>query len=164
MPLVLSSIGLGVIVAAVLAWQFFVHALSDPTPLAVGIRIDGTQVAIKVATCPTETVDKVEVFDGDTEERLWAARTPKSPEGKRGALSLWAADEYEHPGSGQQPKPLPRRLDILLTQEGGDGGGGGVVDTAAARAANVPNGQYWTANGLMSAEAIDGQLTCDSSE
>ncbi|MFE4620244.1 hypothetical protein ACFRJ7_29495 [Streptomyces sp. NPDC056747] len=121
-------------------------------------------MSIKAPTCSAEVVDKVEVFDGESEKRLWEARAPRSPEGKRGALTLWAADEYELPGPGQQPTTLPKLLDVLLTEVGGDGGGGGSFDTAVVKRAKMAEGQYWTISGPMTAEAIDGQLPCEGGE
>ncbi|MGW6966403.1 hypothetical protein ACWGET_20385 [Streptomyces zaomyceticus] len=162
--LVLSALGLVALAAVIAVWRFLVYGMSDPMPLAVGIRIDGARVSIKAPTCPTEAVDKVEVFDGESEKPLWEARGPKSPEGKRGALTLWAADEYERPGAGRQPTPLPKRLDVSLTDVGGEGGGGEGFDTAVVMAAKVPEGQYWTSKGPMTTEAIDDQLVCGPSD
>ncbi|MCZ0983100.1 hypothetical protein O1L60_40250 [Streptomyces diastatochromogenes] len=161
----LSVVGLVVIGAGVVGWRSLVHGMSDPgsVSLAVGLRIDGARVSVKVPACPTEAVDKVEVFDGEREKPLWEARAPKSPQGKRGALTLWAADEYEHPGPGGQPALLPKSLDVAVTGAGGEGGGGGNFDTAVVMAAKLPDGHYWTSKGPMTAEAIDGQLTCGAS-
>ncbi|MEU4270168.1 hypothetical protein [Streptomyces sp. NPDC026092] len=144
-------------------WVYGVYAMSDPlNPGLVGIRIDGSRVSIKAATCPTEAVDKVQVFDGESEKPVWQARAPKTPEGKRGALTLWAADAYEHPGPVRQSTPLPKLLDVALTMADGEGGGGDMFDTAVVKAAKVPEGQYWTVNGPKTAEAIDGLLMCGS--
>ncbi|MFJ8665985.1 hypothetical protein [Streptomyces sp. NPDC093600] len=148
------------LIAAAGLWVYGVYSMSDPRPLLVGMRIDGSRVSIKAPTCPTEAVGKVEVFDGTSEKPLWEARDPKSAEGKRGALTLWAGEEFAHSTPGRQPATLPKDLDVLITDAGTEDGSGGLFDTSVIKAAQLPAGQYWTADGPMTAEAIDRQLSC----
>ncbi|MFE7134422.1 hypothetical protein ACFVIM_26545 [Streptomyces sp. NPDC057638] len=168
LPVLLGSVLAVGLLAVVGAWVYGVYAMSAPERgLLVGLRIDGSRVTVKAPTCPTDTVGTVEVFDSETTEPLWRASDPTTQAGKRGELTLWDAAGFARPGPQPQPARLPDRLDVAVEygvgeHGGGPDGSGDVFDTAEAAAAGLPEGQYWTDDGPMTAAAIDGQLRCGS--
>ncbi|MGW7425661.1 WD40 repeat domain-containing protein [Streptomyces sp. NPDC054813] len=124
------------------------------------MRIDGSRISVKMPTCPTDTVGTVEVYDSDSEKLLWRASGPKTPEGKRGVVTLWNADDFLKASSGTQPKALPANLDISVTFAGTEDGTGDVFNVHKVQAAHVADGQYWTRSGARTAAQIDAQLGC----
>src|SRR5947208_9970845 len=119
--------------------------MSDPTTaILTGIRFDGSRSSVKMPTCPTDKVGTVEVYDSDSEKLLWRATGPKTPAGKRGAITLWKADDFLKASPGTQPKALSANLDVSVTFAGVDDGTGGTFNIRKAKAAQVPAGQYWT--------------------
>lgn len=161
-PFVAAGSFLGVLLlAAGGLWAFGVYSVSEPSkPLLIGVRVEGSRVMVKAPTCPTDTVVRVEVFDGESTTPLWQAREPRTPEGKRGAVTLWADDDFLKPGPGAQPKKLPESVDVLFTYAGTGDGTGDVVDLARVTSAEIPEGRYWTKDGPRTAQEIDEQLEC----
>ncbi|MBN0044624.1 hypothetical protein JS756_10990 [Streptomyces actuosus] len=143
------------------AWMFVVRGMSDPVPSVVlGIRIEASGVSVKAPTCPTDRVGRVEVHDSDSERLLWWADGPTTPEGVRGAVTLWTADGFRSASPRTRPEPLAAFLDVSVVYAGGDDGTGDVFDVRAVRAAHVPAGRYWTRDGPRTAAQIDAQLNC----
>ncbi|MFF5639620.1 hypothetical protein [Streptomyces sp. NPDC012825] len=161
-PFVAAGSVLGVLLlAAGGLWAFGVYSMSEPSrSLLIGVRIEGARVTVKAPTCPTDTVARVEVFDGESTKPLWQAREPRTSEGRSGAVTLWADDEFLKPGPGAQPEKLPRSLDVLFTYAGTGDGTGDVVDVAQVVSAEIPEGWYWTKDGPKTAQEIDKQLKC----
>ncbi|MFI5817009.1 MULTISPECIES: hypothetical protein [unclassified Streptomyces] len=158
-----SLLGLAVL-AAVGTWVYGVYSMSDPaTSLVVGMRIDGSRISVKMPTCPTDKVGTVEVYDSDSEKLLWQASGPKTQEGKRGAVTLWKADDFLKAEPGTHPKTLPANLDVSVTFAGVDDGTGDVFNVRKVKAAHVPDGQYWTRDGSRTASQIDAQFKCHAS-
>ncbi|WP_128382263.1 hypothetical protein [Streptomyces cavernae] len=157
-----SVLGLTVLAAAGM-WMYFVYRLSDPaTSLLYGIRIDGSRVSVKAPICPTDKLGTVEVYNSDSEKLVWRANRPKTPEGERGMVTLWKADDFLKASPETQPRTLPTYLDVSVIYAGGEGGGGDVFDVRKVKAARVPTGQYWTHDGFKTATQIDAQLKCRS--
>ncbi|MEV1049945.1 hypothetical protein [Streptomyces sp. NPDC049887] len=155
-----SVVGVLLLVAGGL-WAFGVYSMSEPSrPLLIGVRIDGARVTVKAPTCPTDTVARVEVFDGESTEPLWQAREPRTSEGRSGAVTLWADDEFLKPGPGTRPEKLPRSLDVLFTYARTGDGTGGAIDVAQVTSTEIPEGRYWTEDGPRTAQEIDEQLKC----
>lgn len=155
-----AVLGLALLTVAGL-WVIGVYSMSDPErPLLVGIRIDGTRISVKAPTCPTDTVGKVQVFDSESERLLWQASDPKTPEGKRGAVTLWNPADFLKPGPEAQPVRLPANLDVSFEYAGGEDGTGDVFNIPKVKAAHLPEGHYWTSDGPMTAQALDNQLKC----
>ncbi|MFF8989252.1 hypothetical protein ACF09H_04625 [Streptomyces sp. NPDC014983] len=149
----LAAIGVGV---------YTVRAMSDPeTSLLIGIRIDGTRVSVKAPVCPADRVGTVEVYDSDAEKLLWRARRPRTPEGERGAVTLWQAGDFLAAGPGARPRTLPATLDVSVAYADRDGGADDVFDLREVRAARVPADRYWTHDGPRTDAQIDAQLRCD---
>lgn len=158
-----SVLGLAAL-AAVGTWVYGVYSMSDPaTTILAGIRIDGSRVLVKMPTCPTDKVGRVEVYDSDSEKRLWRASSPKTSEGKRGVITLWNADDFLKTSSGTQPKTLPANLDVSVTFAGVEDGTGDVFNVRKVQATHVPDGLYWTRDGSRTAGQIDAQLNCHDS-
>ncbi|MFD4761542.1 hypothetical protein ACFWOJ_22490 [Streptomyces sp. NPDC058439] len=156
-----SILTLGLLLTGVSLWLYGVHRMSDPAePLLVGIRIDGSRISVKAPTCPSDKVGAIEVYDSETEQRLWRARAPKTPEGRRGAVTLWDNEAFLKPDKEEQPADVPNNLDISFEYAGLDDGAGDVFSMSDVKAAQPPKDQYWTHEGPMTARAIDRQLTC----
>ncbi|MFR9788006.1 hypothetical protein ACL07V_04900 [Streptomyces sp. MB22_4] len=152
----LAAIGVGV---------YTVRAMSDPeTSLLVGIRIDGTRVLVRAPVCPADRVGTVEVYDSDSEKLLWRARRPRTPEGERGAVTLWQADDFLTASPRARPRTLPANLDVSFLYADRDDGLDDVFDLREVRAAHVPADRYWTHDGPMTAAQIDAQLRCGGPE
>ncbi len=164
-PFVLMGSVLGLaVLAAVGTWIYGAYSMSDPaTTILAGIRIDGSRIEVKMPTCPTDKVGMVEVYDSDSEKLLWRASGPKTPEGKRGVVTLWNTDDFLKTSSGKQPKTLPANLDVSVTFAGSEDGTGDVFDVRKAGAAHVSDGQYWTRDGARTATQIDAQIKCHAS-
>ncbi|MGW1365074.1 hypothetical protein ACWCQP_47820 [Streptomyces chartreusis] len=154
-----SVIGLTLFSAAGV-WVYGVYSMSDPMPLLVGLRFDGSRISVKVPTCPTDKVGTVEVYDSDSEKLLWLANHPRTSEGEQGAVTLWKADGFLKASRGTQPKTLPTNLDVSVTYAGGEDGTGETFNIREVQAVPVPEGQYWTYDGTKSAGQIDAQLQC----
>ncbi|MFI5800414.1 hypothetical protein [Streptomyces sp. NPDC051677] len=165
-PFVLVGSLLGVaVLGAACVWVYGVYSMSDPaTTILAGMRIDGTRVSVKAPTCPTDKVGTVEVYDSDSEKLLWRANSPKTPEAKQGAITLWKADDFLKAGSEAPPKELPTTLDVSVTYAGVDDGTGDVFDIRKVKAAHIPKGQFWTRDGFRTAAQIDAQLQCRDSK
>jgi len=134
--------------------------MSDPaTSLLFGIRVDGSRISVKAPTCPTDEVTMVEVYDSGSERLLWRAHGPKTPEGIRGSLTLWKADDFQKAAPRTPPAHLPANLDVSVTYTDGDGTGD-AFDLRKVRAAHVPEGRYWTYDGPKTAAQLDAQLRC----
>lgn len=161
------AVGGSVLVLAVLVaagtWVYGAYSMSDPaTIILTGIRIDDSRISVKMPTCPTDKVGTVEVYNSDSEKLLWRASGPKTPEGRRGAVTLWKADDFLKASPGTQPRTLPTNLDISVTFPGADDGTGDVFNIRKIKAAHIPDGQYWTRDGARTATQIDAQLKCHS--
>ncbi|MER5926949.1 hypothetical protein [Streptomyces mirabilis] len=141
-PFVLMGSVLGLAaLAAVGTWVYGAYSMSDPaTTILAGIRIDGSRVSVKMPNCPSDKVKMVEVYDSDSEKLLWRANSPKTSEGKRGAITLWNADDFLKTSSGAQPKTLPANLDISVTFAGVEDGTGDVFTSARSRQRMSPMG------------------------
>ena len=151
--------GLAVLAAAGL-WVYGAYSMSDPaTSLLFGIRVDGSRISVKAPTCPTDEVTMVEVYDSGSERLLWRAHGPKTPEGIRGSLTLWKADDFQKAAPRTPPAHLPANLDVSVTYTDGDGTGD-AFDLRKVRAAHVPEGRYWTYDGPKTAAQLDAQLRC----
>ncbi|MFE2267227.1 hypothetical protein [Streptomyces griseosporeus] len=159
-----SVVGLTV-VTGVGVWVYGVYSMSDPaTSILAGIRIDGSRISIKAATCPQDKVGTVEVYDSNSEKLLWRASHPTTPAGEKGLVVLWKADDFLEASPETQPKALPTDLDVSVTYAGGEDGTGDVFNVRKVLAAHVPTGHYWTHDGTKSAAQIDAQLQCHSSK
>lgn len=156
---VLSIAGVALLSGAAV-WVYGVYSMSEPiAPSLMGMRIDGDKVTVKVAQCPHERVRRVEVRDSMSEKLIWQADGPLTEEARNGVLTLWNAGDYDKPSPARQPTKLPEQLDVLV-DFGSDGTAGDVFDTAAAKAATLPAGVYWTPNGVRTAQEIGGPVDC----
>ncbi|WP_160159861.1 hypothetical protein [Streptomyces sp. SLBN-31] len=161
-PFVLmGSAILVVVLGAVGAFEYMVYRMSDPeTTILVGLRVDGSRVSFKAPVCAGDTVRTVEVYDSDSEDLLWRARGPRTAEGRTGAVTLWAADDFRTAHPKAPPATLPKWLDVSVVYAGGDDGTGDVFEVRKVRAARVPAGKYWTREGPMTAAEIDARFSC----
>ncbi|MET7476951.1 hypothetical protein ABZT17_21630 [Streptomyces sp. NPDC005648] len=124
------------------------------------MRIDGSRVSVKFPTCPTDRAETVEVYDGDSEKLPWRAHGPKTPQGERGTVALWKADDFLEATAATQPRGLPRSLDVSVTYAGTDDGTGGVFDVRQVMTAHLGEGRYWTEGCPMTEAEIDAQFGC----
>jgi len=163
-PFVLLGLLLGpAVLGAACVWVYGVYNMSDPaTTILVGMRVDGSRVSVKAPTCPTDEVGMVEVYDSDSEKLLWHANGPNTAEGQRGAITLWKADDFLKTDLKKQPTTLPANLDVSVTYAGSGDGTGDVFDVRKVKAVHLPEGQYWTSDGALTAAQIDAQLNCRS--
>ncbi|WP_067030852.1 hypothetical protein [Streptomyces dysideae] len=158
----LALLGLALLAALGLG-AYTVYRMSDPADtLDIGIRIDGSRISVKAPVCPTDLVERVEVFDGRSEEPLWQATGPKTPEARRGTITLWQKADFLSSKPEAGPRRLPKELDVSIEYAGVDDGTGNVFSVSEVAAAHVPEGQYWTDHGPMTAQDIDDQLKCSS--
>lgn len=164
--IVVSAVAVSAVLVVLLTvgfWAFFVHTLSDPgSPALVGIRIDGDAVTVKSGQCPQDRVRRVEVWDSDTEQRVWRGDQPLTEEGRRGLLPLWEGKTYRASSPAGQPSELPATLDVTV-DHGPAYGVSEVFDIAEVRRAVVPPGSYWTREGVRTAEQLDGIPDCRNS-
>lgn len=141
-------------------WVYGVASVSAPDdPAFVGIRIVDGKVSVKGPLCPYMKADEVRVHDSRTEELLWEATGPLTPEGVRGEVTLWRPEQFRKATGGPQPATLPKVLDISVA-DAERGGPGEVFDTAEVAAAQLPAGAYWTRKGPRTAQEIDAQYAC----
>ncbi|MGW9029514.1 hypothetical protein ACWGQ5_36435 [Streptomyces sp. NPDC055722] len=155
-----SVLGL-VVLAALGVGEYAVYRMSDPEDaLLVGIRIDGARISVKAPVCPADTVKRVDVYDSRSEKPLWRATGPKTTQAKRGAITLWAKDAFLRSAPDAEPRRLPKELDISVEYADGNDGTGNVFNISEVMALAVPEGQYWTYDGPMTARRIDAQLKC----
>ncbi|MFE7354174.1 hypothetical protein ACFU8Q_13470 [Streptomyces sp. NPDC057543] len=163
-PFALLGVACLAFLAAVGLWVIGVFMMSDPEPQLVGVRIDGSRITVKAPTCPGEAVEKVQVFDNAAERLLWQASAPRSVAGRRGEVTLWDAEEFLRSGPAAQPHSLPEELDVSFTIAESSGGPGVAFSVPEVTSAQLPEGQFWTNDGPMSAEAIDRQVACHAYE
>ncbi|MGW5070677.1 hypothetical protein ACWEQJ_32135 [Streptomyces cyaneofuscatus] len=160
---VVTALSVSAVVVVLLTvgfWAFFVRTFSDPgSPALVGIRIDGDAVTVKSGQCPQDRVRRVEVWDSDTEQRVWRGDDPLTEEGRRGLLPLWEGKAYRASSPAGQPSELPATLDVTVDHDPAYGVSE-VFDIAEVRRAVVPPGSYWTHEGVRTAEQLDGILDC----
>ncbi|ATZ22156.1 hypothetical protein ACFZBM_36355 [Streptomyces lavendulae] len=103
--------------------------------------------------------DEVRVHDSQTEELLWQATGPLTPEGVRGDVTRRRPEQFGRATGGQQPAVRPK-LPAVSVAGAERGGRGEVLDTAEVAAAQLPAGTYWTRKGPRTAQEIDAQYAC----
>ncbi|MFJ9529199.1 hypothetical protein [Streptomyces cyaneofuscatus] len=84
---------------------------------------------------------RVEVWDSDTEQRVWRGDDPLTEEGRRGLLPLWEGKAYRASSPAGQPSELPATLDVTVDHDPAYGVSE-VFDIAEVRRAVVPPGSY----------------------
>lgn len=135
---------------------------SDPAdPPAFGARAEGGTIVVRIPLCASDHVRRVDVTDfEDKRERprtVWWASGPVTPAARQGVVRLWSGEGFaQHAGP---PASVPETLDIGYTDPSG-GGLGDVLDLPAIRKASLRAGEFWTRDGVKTAEQIDAQLGC----
>ncbi|MFI8521550.1 hypothetical protein ACIGEZ_27600 [Streptomyces sp. NPDC085481] len=132
--------------------------------LVLGFRVTDQAIEVKVPVCAGEKLSRVEVWDpGDEtkkERLLWWAEGPQDRSADHGLLRLWSPDDYRKASTAGKPSPPPPRVDVSVTYAGQDDSVGDLVDLGEA-AKHQPANEFWTIKGHpMTAEEIDGQLSC----
>ncbi|MFD4761543.1 hypothetical protein ACFWOJ_22500 [Streptomyces sp. NPDC058439] len=74
------------------------------------------------------------------------------------------AEEVLRAGLATQPHSLPEELVVSFTIAESSGGPAVAFTVRELTSAQVPEGQFWTNDGPMSAEAIDRHVACRASE
>ncbi|MCZ4513775.1 hypothetical protein O3Q52_37680 [Streptomyces sp. ActVer] len=165
---VVGSVSVLAVLAAVGAWMYFVYRLSDPVPAAFGARVDGKSIVVKMALCPTDVIRRVEVTDADDDKSanpkvLWWASNPTTAAARSGVVKLWSGEGFERHAPELAQSAVPRNLVVGYV----DPTGGGLDDVFTLRtvsAAKLKPGQYWTRDGARTAAQIDAQLQCHDSK
>ncbi|MEU8761545.1 hypothetical protein [Streptomyces sp. NPDC048659] len=154
----IGGLALALVGGGLAMWAFVVNTMSDPGSQGhVGIRVTGGEVTVKVAQCPGDAPRRVEVWDSDTEKPVWSADGPLTADGRSGQLTLWKATDYRT--ATRTPASPPTMLDVSVDY-GSSGSTGEVFDMSVVKTAGIPEGAFWTADGIKTAQQIDGSLRC----
>ncbi|MEU1184053.1 hypothetical protein ABZ464_41840 [Streptomyces sp. NPDC005820] len=137
---------------------------SHPIPPSLGARLEGDTIVVKFPVCPTDEIHRVEVYDWDDDEHdtpriVWWATDPTTPSARAGLATLWTGEGFAHAAARPAASAIPPHIGVAYEDPTGDGRDG-VFTVRTIEKAELKPGQYWTHDGPLTADEIDGQLKC----
>ncbi|WP_416984598.1 hypothetical protein [Streptomyces sp. T028] len=153
------------LVLTALATSGCTHFLpSHPIPPSLGARLEGDTIVVKFPVCPTDEIRRVEVYDwdddkADTPRVVWWASDPTSATVREGVVSLWTGEGFAKHSPRPAESSIPPHIGVAYEDPTGDGRDG-LFTVRTIKQASLNPGDYWTDDGPMTADEIDGQLEC----
>ncbi|MFC9327382.1 hypothetical protein [Kitasatospora sp. NPDC057015] len=141
--------------------------MSDPDPFPFGYRMTEGSVEVFVPMCPEDRLESIRAADVSGERvELFSATRPTPSQADKGSFIIhdsrgWAPEGFEERQIFHSSTDLPKLLEVDYGITSGSGAAD-VADLDKVAAATLEPGQYWTRNGVMTAEQINKQFHCNN--